>query len=328
MLSGQTLLNYFKQKHITTTSDRFYAHGKLLISGEYFVLDGAKALAIPTRIGQHLSVGPGQVSENSLQWESFDDKGNCWLRASFSLENLAVINSNDQPKASQLSTILKKARELNPANTATRLPSNVKTRLEFPLDWGLGSSSTLIYNISQWTEVDAFELLFSTLGGSGYDIACAQANSPVLYQLTDQKAHWTELHFNPEFSDNLYFVYLGKKQSSKEGIEYYKKNVRQDNMRIQEISSISEGLANAASLANFEALLKQHEELIAQSLKLTRAKDQYFPDFWGEVKSLGAWGGDFVLVTSARGNTETMRYFKEKQYPVVISFKDLIFEPA
>jgi len=30
----------------------FYSNGKLLITGEYLVLDGAKALALPTKYGQ------------------------------------------------------------------------------------------------------------------------------------------------------------------------------------------------------------------------------------------------------------------------------------
>ena len=30
----------------------FYSNGKLLITGEYVVLDGAKALALPTKFGQ------------------------------------------------------------------------------------------------------------------------------------------------------------------------------------------------------------------------------------------------------------------------------------
>ena len=34
----------------------FYSNGKLLITGEYVVLDGAKALALPTKFGQSLLV--------------------------------------------------------------------------------------------------------------------------------------------------------------------------------------------------------------------------------------------------------------------------------
>lgn len=34
----------------------FYSNGKLLLSGEYAVLDGALSLAVPTKYGQLLSV--------------------------------------------------------------------------------------------------------------------------------------------------------------------------------------------------------------------------------------------------------------------------------
>ena len=37
----------------------FYSNGKLLLTGEYVVLDGAKALAVPTRFGQNLIVKKG-----------------------------------------------------------------------------------------------------------------------------------------------------------------------------------------------------------------------------------------------------------------------------
>ena len=39
-----------------TKTQTFYGHGKLLLTGEYAVLDGAKALSIPTRFGQSLEV--------------------------------------------------------------------------------------------------------------------------------------------------------------------------------------------------------------------------------------------------------------------------------
>ena len=57
----------------------------------------------------------------------------------------------------------------------------VKTNLTFPRDWGLGTSSTLINNIAQWAKVDAFQLLWNSFSGSGYDIANAQYNTPILY---------------------------------------------------------------------------------------------------------------------------------------------------
>ena len=36
--------------------DAFYSHGKLLLTGEYLVLDGALALAVPCKLGQSLTV--------------------------------------------------------------------------------------------------------------------------------------------------------------------------------------------------------------------------------------------------------------------------------
>ena len=44
-----------KQKE-ASNSQSFYAHGKLLITSEYLVLDGAEALALPTVYGQSLEV--------------------------------------------------------------------------------------------------------------------------------------------------------------------------------------------------------------------------------------------------------------------------------
>ena len=35
---------------------KFYSNGKLLITGEYFVLNGALSLALPTVYGQHLEI--------------------------------------------------------------------------------------------------------------------------------------------------------------------------------------------------------------------------------------------------------------------------------
>jgi hypothetical protein len=46
-----------------------------------------------------------------------------------------------------------------------------------------------------------------------------------------------------------------------------------------------------------------------------------FSDFDGAVKSLGAWGGDFVLAIS---NEDPTTYFKSKGYETIIAYKDMI----
>ena len=40
----------------------FYSNGKLFILGEYYVLQGAKVFALPTKFGQYLSVFSYQQS--------------------------------------------------------------------------------------------------------------------------------------------------------------------------------------------------------------------------------------------------------------------------
>ena len=48
---------------------RFYSNGKLLLSGEYLILDGATGLALPTKTGQEMLVSTFN-SEGILFWES------------------------------------------------------------------------------------------------------------------------------------------------------------------------------------------------------------------------------------------------------------------
>ena len=50
-------------------------------------------------------------------------------------------------------------------------------------------------------------------------------------------------------------------------------------------------------------------------------KEIYFSDYSGEIKSLGAWGGDFIL---AAGPINTKKYFEEKGYKTIFSYKDML----
>ena len=59
--------------------NHFYSNGKLLLTGEYFVLDGAKSLAVPTNCGQDLTVEP--IKESQLIRKSYSNTGECWLSA-------------------------------------------------------------------------------------------------------------------------------------------------------------------------------------------------------------------------------------------------------
>jgi mevalonate kinase len=187
--------------------------------------------------------------------------------------------------------------------------------------WGLGTSSTLINNIAQWLEIDAFKLLKNSFGGSGYDIACAQNNTPILYQLKNGLSIVEKVNYNPKFSPNIYFVYLNKKQSSKTAIENYYKNKKNLNIDFQIINEITTAVLNSNSMKEFCELLDKHEKIMSEILEIPTVKDNLFTDFKGSLKSLGAWGGDFILVIS---NENPTAYFEKKGYNTIVTYKDMI----
>ena len=201
----------------------FYSNGKLLITGEYLVLDGAKSLALPTKFGQYLKVSSGDLGQ--IRWTSFDFDNSIWFEETISFDE--IINFKVSDNLTQRETLIKILHEAHLLNADFLKPSlgySISTVLTFPKLWGLGTSSTLINNIAQWLQIDAFTLLKNSFGGSGYDIACAQNDTPILYQLKNGLPIVKNVNFNPVFTDSIYFVYLNKKQSSKTAIENYYKN--------------------------------------------------------------------------------------------------------
>ncbi len=303
----------------------YHGNGKLLLSSEYYVLDGALALALPTTVGQRLKVTTIPSEHRVLHWRSYDSDGAVWFEAKFDVDTFECLDQYVSQKSILLQKILRKTRDLSKNFLHANQYVLVETHLEFPRLWGLGSSSTLIHNIAKWANVNAFELLFKTMGGSGYDVACAEADRPILYEKPKiGQPTAKEVLFNPPFKEQIYFVYLGKKQSSKEGIDYYKSLTQQKDELVTKLTSITQKFLEVQTLAEFDDLIRQHETLISQSLHLERVKNTLFPDFWGEVKSLGAWGGDFILVTSTKTKKETQAYFATKGLTVFLGYDQLI----
>ena len=306
---------------------RYYSNGKLLLTGEYFVLDGAKALALPTTCGQDLIVEP--INEPKLVWNSFNNEGECWFEAIFDLPKLRLSSATfdadeDGGKdtiAENLKKIVLEARKLNPSFLNSEKGFLVKSNLTFPKNWGLGTSSTLINNIANWAKINPYKLLSETFGGSGYDIACAQHNSPILYTKHNSNIDVEEVNFNPIFKNQLYFVNLNKKQNSREGIERYKKLKGKLTSEIFQISQLSAAFLTCKNLPDFEKLMTAHEQIVSKSIQLKPIQEQLFSDYFGQTKGLGAWGGDFILAT---GNEDTPNYFKQKGFNTVILYQDLI----
>jgi len=197
----------------------FYSHGKLLLTGEYLVLDGITAFALPTKKGQWLRVEENDL--DTLIWKSLDSEGNCWFETNIKLPlhqpnvidntETSILNDEEGLGISEtLINILTVAQELNPDFLSKEKGYTIETRLEFDRTWGLGSSSTLINNIAQWANINAFELLKKSFGGSGYDVASAQHQTPILYTRKENKPIIKEVHFDPSFKNQLFFIYLNK----------------------------------------------------------------------------------------------------------------------
>ena len=298
-----------------------------MLTGEYLVLEGATALAVPTKFGQDLTVE--KIKESQLIWGSFTNTGDCWFEAVFELPKLrlvnATFNSNSEGSAEfiaeTLQDILLETRKLNPEFLKSEQGFLVKTNLTFPRDWGLGTSSTLINNIAQWAKVDAFQLLWNSFLGSGYDIANAKHNTPILYEVKNQKPIIKKVDFIPSFSHQLFFVHLNKKQDSKDGIARFKEKREKIHNEIQLVSEISKQLIQEQKLSEFEKLIQEHEKIISSIIELPTVKERLFPDYFGTLKSLGAWGGDFILAT---GNKDTPHYFKAKGYATILRYSDMV----
>ena len=300
------------------------ANGKLLLTSEYYVLDGAHALALPTRFGQTMKVeelGEGGM----LLWRSYTVDGDCWFKASFSLPDLIILETSDSETAKTLQGMLKILSSNKPDKFLTKNGLIISTHLDFPRRWGLGTSSTLIWLLGKWAGYNPYHLLFHTMGGSGYDIACAGAKGPLLYQLENyETTKVTQVDFLPPFQDQLYFVYLGKKQNSRNGIIHYRKMVTDKQKEINQLTEITNSIISCKKISEFNTLITEHEKIIGSSLKLPIVKKAYFKDFPGSIKSLGAWGGDFILVSSEIPYEKVKNYFNEKGLKVFLRYREMV----
>tara|TARA_B100001564_G_scaffold359995_1_gene384484 strand:+ start:49907 stop:50797 length:891 start_codon:yes stop_codon:yes gene_type:complete len=292
----------------------FYSHGKLLITGEYTVLDGSISLAVPTKFGQSLTVSP--ISKNEIVWKSFDINKKLWFETNFSTLNMDQICKNKIHDS--LINSFKIIKDLKP-ELFKKNGFEFNTFLDFPQNWGLGSSSTLINNLAQWAGVDPFQLLEKTFGGSGYDIACAQSSRPIIYQKINGKVKIQPISFNPSFKEKIFFVYRNKKQNTREAISHYKSLRKIKKKDISKINTITKTIILTSKIKEFENLIGEHEMIISKLIKQPPLKKIKFSDYDGAIKSLGAWGGDFFLATGS-----DQEYFKKKGYETIISYKDII----
>ncbi len=297
----------------------FRAHGKLLITGEYLVLEGAQALAVPLKLGQSLRARP--LDDKVLTWEARSPEG-LWFQASFQLPTLALLSTSNKLLANKLREILNEA--FLETRKSVNLGVQVITTLDFHPEYGFGSSATLISLLSQWLELNAHGLHHALFGGSGYDIACAMATGPILYSLKNNQPQELPVHFYPDFHQQLYFVYLGQKQRSSAEVARFKKKRGFDHTHIDKITALTHEILHADNLTIMENALKAHEHLMSQILQRPTIQSERFVNYDGVVKSLGAWGGDFVLVTTQDDELSFRKQMQSLGFSVVYAFEELV----
>lgn len=299
----------------------FSSQTKLMVTGEYLVLKGALSLALPLKFSQMLSVSESSGTP-SVTWNSMI-KNDLWFHATLLLPDFQVKVTNNKDVAKTLSRILKAAKKLNPNFLKEHLDYKATSVMDFDPSWGIGSSSSLISNIAWWAGCDPFELNALIFNGSGYDIACARSSFPIIYQISENKPSVRPAKFSPAFSNQLYFLYLNHKQNSRDSV------LKSDLTKItpKDISAVSEltlRFEEAHNLETFQTLMNQHEELISKTIHIKPVKSLLFNDFNGSVKSLGAWGGDFVMVASEAPEEYVRNYFASRNLNTLFRYDEVI----
>jgi mevalonate kinase len=296
-----------------------HANGKLLISGEYLVLAGARALALPVRFGQTIHVE--QLKEPFLFWESFC-QGKKWFSANFSMPSFEPENTSDNGISAKLKDILQNACKLNPDFLINNSGYKVAIDADYPLHWGLGSSSTLIYLVAAWMGVDPFILFHTVSAGSGYDIACAGSDQLLFYRLNGKNTEIVAASAGSALRKHSFFAYLGKKQDSQTEVKKFLTETSYTQENIQRISELSSLICNAENAADLVNYIKEHEAIMSTILNKPSVADT-FTDFPGTAKSLGAWGGDFAMFVSAE-NPETIKQLLHKKgFTNIFSYSEI-----
>ena len=296
------------------------ARGKFLLTGEYLVLKGAKSLALPLKYGQTMSVN--ELPQSICTWKSMQN-GEAWFEATFD-ENLQLQETNNKEVAHKLQEIFDNIIHQNPKAARLLVGKAFEFDTDFPRDWGLGTSSTLIALLAKYTQTNAYKILEASFGGSGYDLACAFADGPIFYTRNAYNPTVENASFHPNFADKIYFVYLGQKQNSSNEVKKFFKEAVISDTQIQEISQLSDAFCLAQNVHEFMSLMQKHEVIMSEILKTQRVKESLFPDFDGEVKSMGAWGGDFVLVASDREPDYVKNYFLEKNFVTILGYSNVL----
>jgi len=301
----------------------FSANGKLLLTAEYLVLAGARSLAFPVCFGQKMMVTESET-KRVISWVSASPAGT-WFQCAMRTEDFYLLSTSDIAISQSLREILLAAQGLNPAFLSKHSGYNVEITANYPLTWGLGSSSTLISLIAAWAAVDPFQLFRKNSNGSGYDIACAARKGLIYYQLKNHVPLIQPAKPGNALGSSSWFVYLGKKQNSSAEVSRFQRDRNFTFRDLDEASDLSVRICECDSASELIKLVNQHEALVGKIVDRPPLMARY-PSFEGSAKSLGAWGGDFAMFVSSREPDEVRQQLKNLGFSIIFSFNDLIIK--
>jgi mevalonate kinase len=293
----------------------FYAPGKILLVGEYTVTKGFEGLAVPVKSGQWMDVwefdSPGNAEDRFI-FNALDSRGASWFSESFDISNLKsnsletnavksnVADENFENNESHLSKLLALVPE---SFWKSGKSYRFETRLEFERSSGLGSSSTFVQLMSNYFKLDPFQVQDLVFGGSGYDVAIAAVQKPLIYWRNEQGVHFRQWKLNSELTKDWKVVFLGNKVNSRTSTSQVSDMLEDlsndENYRMQ-IQKIIEIVRDAQELMALETGIEMYQMFLSQLLGMVTPYT-YFgvkPLPRGVCKWLGAWGGDMLLVNS------------------------------
>lgn len=284
-----------------------------MLCGEYAVIIGVEALALPVSLGQWMYVwefdSPG--GGDRLIWEAKEKDGSTWLNESFALpleamEAEAEKSSERDRSREVLHSMLSMVAE---GFWKTGKSYRIETQLEFDRSSGLGSSSTMVANFARFAGLDAQKVQQKVLGGSGYDVAVAELGKGLVFWKNAEVANWDAWKLSADLTSKWKIVFLGKKQNSRNALADVKgklMEIEKDDFLMHQLQQVCAAVKMAKQVPMLEAGLEMWQAILAMSLGL-ETPYQHFkfqPSKGGLCKWLGAWGGDMLLINDVFEESE------------------------
>lgn len=298
----------------------FSSAGKLLLTGEYAVLLGASALVVPINLRQSLNLLENK--SEIISWISmYNNK--VFFKSELKTLDLDPFKPSFSSRERFIISLLKAARSLNP----TFLNGNgysIITNLEANPEWGFGSSAQLTVNIARLSKIAPWHLHKAVSKGSGADVICAEMEHSILFSTEGTTYSANPVDFNPPFLKDLILIYTGHKQDTATGVENFLSKTSINNPIIGKIDSLTREATKAMDKKEFIEIIEMHERTLSELLNIDITSNIWFNGFPGLLKSLGTWGGDYIMAIPYGDPEEAIRWLKRKTNHPIFRLSDLI----